>query len=390
MVNKALTHLNLENNSIDEADGMILGRMLAVNRTLTHLNLSSNDIRAHGAHSLAEALKVNDTLIYLNLMRNGSIESAVEAFAITPHKKYTAEYTVNTKSASLLRKITGYLERNKRIHRDRITPEPLNIQGVDASSKREEISGKKRSVSEHADLFTTSTSPSESSAALAGYKEPPLSLAQVSTDSNNYGDTILALNIAISLTEITMGEKIGEGGFGIVCSGEYQGKTVALKMLRSNVFNDSNDFDEFKKEAIIMAKLDSRYIVQLLGICLEPNNYALVMEYMGGGMLWDLLKDHQFPMSWGVKLGYSLDIAKGMKYLHSNKIVHCDLKSLNVLFDDQYKIAKIAKIADFGLSKVKQRANTMSSSHYSTARGGSPLWTAPEIFQPGVTSHKNC
>ncbi len=81
-------------------------------------------------------------------------------------------------------------------------------------------------------------------------------------------------------------------------------------------------------------------------------------------------------MPWSIRWEIALDIGRGLAYLHSKQIIHSDLKSLNVLLDNNY----CAKISDFGLAKIKLETQGISDSKMGTVR-----WCAPELFQ-GVSS----
>jgi len=67
------------------------------------------------------------------------------------------------------------------------------------------------------------------------------------------------------------------------------------------------------------------------------------------------------------------DIALGMNYLHGRKVLHCDLKSSNVLIDQNWNV----KLCDFGLSRIKKKIDNKKSNR----RIGTPHWMAPEIMR---------
>ncbi len=106
------------------------------------------------------------------------------------------------------------------------------------------------------------------------------------------------------------------------------------------------------------------------------------MEYCAYGSLYDLLKRRR-EMDSCTKptqvLDWSKQISDGMEYLHSNKIVHRDLKSPNILFYDKNTL----KISDFGTSKelINRRSQIMSFS-------GTSAWMAPEVIRQELCSEK--
>ena len=106
------------------------------------------------------------------------------------------------------------------------------------------------------------------------------------------------------------------------------------------------------------------------------------MEYCAYGSLYDVLKRRRDIRSYTKPtqvLDWSRQISNGVDYLHSNKIVHRDLKSPNILFSDQHTL----KISDFGISKElgNRRSQIMSFS-------GTSAWMAPEVIRKELCSEK--
>lgn len=171
-------------------------------------------------------------------------------------------------------------------------------------------------------------------------------------------------------TEIKLCEKIGSGSFGDVWRGEWAGIEVAVKKITKASITDK-DIQSFRDEVDIMSKLRHPNVVQFLGACLSPE-IMLVTEYASRGSLFGLLQNKNNQISWGQAVRISLDIAKGILYLHTRNppIVHRDIKSLNILVMRDWK----AVVADFGLTKIKKAG-------YLDTYCGSPAWTAPEVLR---------
>jgi len=172
------------------------------------------------------------------------------------------------------------------------------------------------------------------------------------------------------------GEVLGKGGFGTV----YKGKLdVAIKTLHlSDISVD--DLDDFKHEISIMSQLQSPNIVHLFGACFEQNHYSIVMEYFPNGDLSTYLsKNNNIP--WKTRYQIASDITSGLSYLHKKGIIHADLKSLNILLDQNY----CAKITDFGVSKLRLTSQTVAGPH----NAGSARWMAPELWEPLSKSNKS-
>ncbi|XP_057953199.1 receptor protein kinase TMK1-like [Malania oleifera] len=149
--------------------------------------------------------------------------------------------------------------------------------------------------------------------------------------------------------------EVGRGGFGTVYKGEMEdGTKIAVKRMEAGVIS-SKALDEFEAEITVLSRVRHRHLVSLLGYSSEGNERLLVYEYMSKGALsrhlfqWKNLKLE--PLSWKRRLNIALDVARGMEYLHSlarQSFIHRDLKSSNILLDDDYR----AKVSDFGLVKL--------------------------------------
>ena len=174
----------------------------------------------------------------------------------------------------------------------------------------------------------------------------------------------------VAFHEILFDRVIGEGSFGTVYAGRWQGQPVAIKTMRG--IATKADQEEFIRETQIMSRLRSRWITQFYGLCLEPTRQCLLMEYMERGSLFSRLGDD--PLSPDQQRSIALDIVRGLSYLHAQGIIHGDLKSANVLLDSNYQ----AKLTDFGLS------HTRASSIVAVGKQSQAIqWMAPELFQRG-------
>ncbi|XP_023638434.1 putative receptor-like protein kinase At3g46340 isoform X3 [Capsella rubella] len=143
---------------------------------------------------------------------------------------------------------------------------------------------------------------------------------------------------------------LGEGGFGIVYHGYLNGsEQVAVKVLSQS---SSQGYKHFKAEVELLLRVHHVNLVSLVGYCDEGDHLALIYECMSNGDLKDHLsgKKGKSVLKWSTRLRIAVDAALGLEYLHCGcrpLIVHRDVKSTNILLDDQF----MAKIADFGLSR---------------------------------------
>jgi len=171
--------------------------------------------------------------------------------------------------------------------------------------------------------------------------------------------------------------QLGTGGFGTVYRGLYHGiHPVAIKIIH-HVEEDRHK-DAFIREATLLKALRHRNVVQFLGASLDgPQGTALlVTELMELGDMWRALpaKDDRGERIFGwYNRGAQCvaDVANGLHYLHTKRVVHFDLKSANILLSK----AGTAKLADIGMARV------LNKSHLSIISGlGTFAWSAPEVL----------
>ncbi|GMI63692.1 hypothetical protein like AT4G21390 [Hibiscus trionum] len=190
------------------------------------------------------------------------------------------------------------------------------------------------------------------------------------SDSENAGkrtrkDTAFPLFSFTSISEATenfsLENKLGEGGFGPVYKGKLlNGQEVAVKRLSKR---SGQGLEELKNETILIAKLQHRNLVRLLGCCLEQGEKILIYEFMPNKSLDSFLfgSNNQGLLDWGTRVRIIEGIAQGLLYLHQYsrlRIIHRDLKASNILLDSEMN----PKISDFGLARMfggdKLQANT--------------------------------
>ncbi|KAL9236695.1 hypothetical protein vseg_011331 [Gypsophila vaccaria] len=145
--------------------------------------------------------------------------------------------------------------------------------------------------------------------------------------------------------------KLGRGGFGDVFKGELEdGQEIAVKKLSKN---SVQGIAEFETEIVLVAKLQHKNLVKLLGYCAAPTESLLVYEFLPNSSLDRFLFDprRKSSLDWQTRLKIITGIARGLQYLHEDsrlKVVHRDLKPSNILLDE----AMSPKIADFGLARL--------------------------------------
>lgn len=157
--------------------------------------------------------------------------------------------------------------------------------------------------------------------------------------------------IRVATDNFAENNKLGEGGFGVVYKGSLpNGQEIAVKRL-SQISRQG--VGELKNELALIAKLQHKNLVRLVGVCLQDEEKLLVYEYMPNTSLDTFLFDSEKrkELDWGKRFAIINGIARGLQYLHEDsllKIVHRDLKASNILLDADMH----PKISDFGLARL--------------------------------------
>ena len=177
------------------------------------------------------------------------------------------------------------------------------------------------------------------------------------------------LNLILTHEQLHYDKEIGKGMSGKVFSGKINGDSqiVAIKILHQRQLN-SSQMAYLRSEIFTLATLSHPSILKLLGYTPEPP-FCLVTEYLSNGSLSDFLKKSPNNLNPTERTIIAIDIARGMSYMHEHNIIHRDLKSLNILLDENKRV----RICDFGLVRIK-------SFQILTTQIGTPQWMAPEIM----------
>ncbi|MBZ0263489.1 serine/threonine protein kinase, partial [bacterium] len=174
------------------------------------------------------------------------------------------------------------------------------------------------------------------------------------------------------ITGYEIDRKLGSGGMGEVYLAHYfkLDRTVAIKVLASNLSDDPSIRARFQNEAKLMAKLSHPNIVQLYDILEDGQNLALVMEYIEGRTLDTIIGQEVGPIPEEQALPIFRQIADAVNYAHLKGIIHRDLKPANILVTP----ANHVKITDFGIAKIAGSRNLTRTG----TRMGTLFYMSPE------------
>jgi serine/threonine protein kinase len=153
-------------------------------------------------------------------------------------------------------------------------------------------------------------------------------------------------------------------------------RAVALKILRTNLARESSPLARFKQEGRAMIEFEHPNIVEVYDLMADGEDHFLVMEYVEGGSLTDLLRGHRTPLPPEDAVEIVAQVCAGIAYAHDRGIVHRDIKPSNVLLSGGYVPGDLrVKVTDFGIARTVRGAGITGTG----AVLGTPAYMAPEV-----------
>jgi serine/threonine protein kinase len=176
-------------------------------------------------------------------------------------------------------------------------------------------------------------------------------------------------------------EKIGEGAMGTVYRAESSSSrgSVAVKLLKPSLLGDKAALLRFEKEAHAISQMTHPNIVQIYGVSAQDDDPYIVMEYVEGESLADILKPGRTVSPERV-IDWTMQICSAMKHAHDKGIVHRDLKPSNILLAETPRGEEI-KLVDFGIAKLASGNGKLTELTQKGEVLGSPNYMSPEQCQ---------
>ena len=169
-------------------------------------------------------------------------------------------------------------------------------------------------------------------------------------------------------------EKLGEGGMAVVYRAfqESLGRYAAIKMLRSELARDEEFVNRFRREALAAANMDHPNILHVYDAGAAHGMYYIVMGFVDGGSLKDLIA--QGPLDPEYAVAITIQLAEALDYAHRHGVIHRDVKPSNVLMTRDGR----PMLTDFGIAKALYETEALTRTG---ATIGTPEYMAPEQIQ---------
>ncbi|XP_052877036.1 probable leucine-rich repeat receptor-like serine/threonine-protein kinase At3g14840 isoform X2 [Gossypium arboreum] len=179
------------------------------------------------------------------------------------------------------------------------------------------------------------------------------------------------------------GEKLGEGGFGVVYKGYLKDLDTYVAVKRISKASKQG-IKEYASEVKIISRSRHKNLVKLIGQCHEKGELILVYELMANGSLDSHLFKGKTLLTWEVRFKIVQDLASALFYLHEEGdhcVLHRDIKASNIMLDSCFN----AKLGDFGLARLVDHEKASQTTHLAGTMG----YLAPECVSSGKASKES-